>query len=209
MLSNEEIGIQLQTELDTAIAEYKSSNKFELTEKVFNELMSFNFARYQRRLKRDVSKKIKRLWINPKKGINPEQKLDAFLFEHDFPKTKNQEAELYGIVEWENKEIQSVVVDMGYSYDFADGLEQMSGIKTQFFNPFVKNKLGKEYYENSILVTDDKELAKCFQLKGVLAIHEVFTELNRQGAFDLINKNDRFCFMLREHDEECYLILCI
>ncbi len=209
MLSNEEIGNQLQSELETAISEYKSSNKFEQTEKVFNELLSYNFARYKRRLRREILKKVKRIWTNPKKGINPEQILDAFLFEHDFPKAKNQEAELYGIVEWEEKDIKNAVVDMGYSYDFADGLEQVSGIKTPFFNPFVRNKLGKEYYENSILVTDDKELAKCFQLKGVLAIHEVFTELNSQNAFDQINKNDGFCFLFGEHDEECYLILCI
>ena len=209
MLSNEEIGNQLKSELEIAVSEYKSSDKFEQTEKVYNELISYNFSRYKRKLKKEILKNIKRNWTNPKKGINPKQKLDGILFEHDFPQVKNQEAELYGIVDWEEKNAESVKIEMGYSYDFADGLEQINGMKIQFFNPFVKNKLGKSYYENGILITDDKELAKCVQLKGILAIHQVFIELYHENAFDNINKNNGFHFLFGEHDEECYLILGI
>ncbi len=209
MLSNEEIGNQLKNELEIAISEYKSSDKFKETENVFNALMSYNFCRYKRNLKREISKKVKKNWINPKKGINPEEKLDAILFEYDFPQVKNQEAELYGIINWGKKITESIKVEMGYSYDFASGLEQVHGIKIHFFNPFVKNKLGKSYYENGMLITDDKELVKCFQLKGALSIHQVFLELNNENTFDIINKNKGFHFLFGEHDEECYLILAI
>jgi len=209
MFSNEEIGNQLKHELEIAVSEYKSSGKFKQTENVFDELMSYNFSRYKRRLRKDILTNVKKNWTNPKRGINPDQKLDAILFEHDFPQVKNQETELYGIIDWEQKTIESVKVEMGNSYDFADGLEQIPGIKTQFFNPFVKNRLGKSYYENGILITDDKELAKCFQLIGILAIHKVFSELNNENTFDRINKNNGFHFLFGEHDEECYLILTI
>lgn len=209
MLTNEKIENQLIRELEISISEYKSSDKFEQTKNVFNKLMSYNFSRYKRKLKKEVLKNIKRVWTNPKYGIDPDQKLDAILFEHSFPQVKNEEAELYGIIDWKEKNIENVKVDMGYSYDFADGLEQIRGIKISFFNKFVKHKLGKSYYENRILITEDKELAKCFQLKGVLAIRQAFTELYHEHAFDNINKNNEFHFLFGEHDEECYLILTI
>ncbi len=209
MISNQDIENQLNEALEKAISEYKVSNEFVQTEGVFNELMTYNFTRYKERLKKEVLSKVKKVWTNPKKGIDPKQKLDAMLFEHDFPQSKNQEAELYGIVAWEKENIESVKVEIGYSYDFADELEQVSGIKLQFFNPFVKSKLGKSHYENGILITEDRLLAKCFQLKGVLAIHQVFSELNSENAFNSINKNNKFYFLFGEHDEECYVILKI
>ncbi|WP_179374912.1 hypothetical protein [Winogradskyella wichelsiae] len=209
MLSNEEIGNQLKSELEIAISEYKSSNKFKKTEKVFNKLMSYDFDEYKSDLKKKVVKKIKKRWTNPKEGINPEQKLDAILFEHEFPQEKDQKTKLYGIINWKKETIKHVKVKMGFSYDFADGLEQIKGLKTQFFNPFVKKKLGKSYYENGVLITEDRELAKCFQLKGIIAIHEVFNELNDKNAFDKINKNENFHFVFGEHDDEYYLILSI
>ncbi|MEK6153941.1 hypothetical protein WIW50_11800 [Flavobacteriaceae bacterium 3-367] len=209
MIENKDIENLIKIELDGAISEYKSSDKYTETESVFNELMNYNFDRYKRKLKTEIQKKLKRIWTSPKKGINPEQKLDAFLFEHYFPEVKDHKADIYGIIDWEEKKLDGLIIDMGFSYDFADGLEQDSGITMQFYNPFVKNDLGKSFYKDGILITEDTELAKCFQLKGMISIHQVFNELNDENAFDRINKNDEFYVLFGEHDEDCHLLLTI
>ncbi|WP_422104111.1 hypothetical protein [Winogradskyella sp.] len=209
MIENKDIEHLIKIELEKAIAAYKNSERFTETESVFNELMNYNFDRYKRKLKKEIKRKIKRSWTNPKKGINPELKLDAFLFEHYFPEVKDHEADIYGIIDWEEKKVDQLVIDMGYAYDFADGLEQDPGITMQFYNPFVKNKLGKSYYKDGILITEDTELAKCFQLKGMISIHQAFYELHNENAFDKVHKNDEFYILFGEHDDDCYLLLSI
>ena len=211
MIQNKEIENLIIKDLENAIIEYKSSNEYAKTESVFNELLNYNFEKYKQKLKKEVKRKIKRIWTNPKKGVNLEQKIDAFLFEHYYPRpnVNDHEADIYGIIEWEEKELESHIIEMESSYDFADGLEQDPGITMQFYNPFTKNGLGKEYYKDGLLITEDTKLAKCFQLKGLISIHQAFIELGKENAFEKINKNNEFHILFGEHDEDCYLVLTI
>ncbi|WP_298903460.1 hypothetical protein [uncultured Psychroserpens sp.] len=199
MLKNSDIKTQLKIELENAISEFKSSDIDVKLQIGYDKLMSFDFESYKVKLKEEIHRKLSSVWTNVENGINPEQKLDAILLEHYIPNQLNLEAYAYGIIEWEERDVNDVDVDMGCSYDFADGLEQDEGITLDFFNPYVEI-----INDESI---DDYKLAHCYRLKGFIAIHEVFYELYKQNTFNKINMNDEFYILVGEHDSYCYAVL--
>lgn len=199
MLTNKEIKEQLNIELDRAISEFKKLDKNENLTLGFENLLNFNFDSYKESLKKEIKTKIKSYWTNIENGINPEEKLDAILFEHYVPDSINLEANAYGIIDWEDKKVENIDVDMGFGYDFAEEFEQIEGITLNFFNPYVDS------YE----IDETCELAHCYRLKGIIAIHETFYELHQEKEFDCINKNDDFYFLVGEHDSFCYPVLSI
>ena len=199
MVSNNNIKIQLNIELEKAISEFKSSPNNEKLQIGFDKLFSIDFESYKVQLKEEIKRKLSSVWINIENGINPEQKLDAILFEHFTPDQFNLEALSYGIIDWQKKDLNHIDVDMGCDFDFADGLEQGDGITLDFFNSYL------DYYE-----TDEKcDLAHCYRLKGLIAIHESFSELHKEGIFDCLNKNEEFYFLVGEHDSFCYAVFSI
>jgi len=166
MLSNDNIKVQLISELEKAISEFHLSSNTEKLMPGLNELMDYDFKTYKSNLKEEIEENLKSIWTNPENGINKEQKLDAILFEHYIPDTKDLEAFSYGIIDWEEKEINGVSVDMGWDFDFTDGLEQDKGVTLLYFNPYVAN--------TDAQALDDYELAECYKLKGLISIHEAF-----------------------------------
>ncbi|WP_298758301.1 hypothetical protein [uncultured Psychroserpens sp.] len=199
MLSNSDIKTQLRIELDKAILEFKSSPLHESLQSGYDNLMSYDFDSYKANLEKEIKTNLTSVWTNVENGINPEQKLDAILFEYYIPNELNLEAISYGIIDWEERDVNHVDVDMGFSYDFADGLEQEEGIALDFFNPYV------EIINNESI--DDYKLAHCYRLKGLIAIHEVFFNLYKQNTFEKINTNNEFYFLVGEHDSYCYAVL--
>lgn len=199
MLSNSDIYQQLQAEVEQAISSFKSSGAYQELAHGFEQFETFDFAAYRSKVKEEIKTNLHAVWTNTARGIDPSQKLDAILLEYYQPDQENLEAFSYGIIDWEGKEVTEVEVDMGWSYDFADALEQNTGITLDFFNPYIDDFDDDEEYE----------LMRCYLSKGLLAVHEAMMELHQENAFDVINKNDEFYFLLGEHDSDCYAILSI
>lgn len=199
MLSNTVIKEQLNTELDKAISDFEVGATNQNLVSGFKKLLDFKFEAYKENLKSEVKTNLRLYWTNPENGLNPTQQLDAILFEHYIPDTINLKAVAYGIIDWKDKEVDHVDVDMGYEIDFATNFEQIEGITLDFFNPYLDSF---DHDENS-------DLAHCYRLKGLIAIHEVFYELYQENEFDGINKNDEFYLLVGEHDSFCYAVLSI
>ncbi|UGS22586.1 hypothetical protein [Flavobacterium channae] len=199
MLTNKEIKEQLNIELDRAISEFKELNKTGNLISGFENFLNFNFDSYKENLKKEIKTNLKSYWTNVDNGINQDEKLDAILFEHYIPDTIDLEANAYGIIDWEEKNVEYVEVDMGFGYDFAEEFEQIEGITLSFFDPYVA----------SFEIDETGELSNCYRLKGMIAIHEVFYELHKENAFDCLNKKEDFYILVGEHDSYCYAVLAI
>lgn len=199
MLTNEEIKEQLNIELDRAILEFKELNKTGNLTSGFESFLNFNFDSYKENLKSEIKTNLKSYWTNVDNGINPDEKLDAILFEHYIPDSIDLEANAYGIIDWEEKNIEYVEVDMGFGYDFAEEFEQIEGITLSFFDPYVA----------SCEIDETEELSNCYRLKGMITIHEVFYELHQENTFDCLNKKEEFYILVGEHDSYCYAVLAI
>jgi hypothetical protein len=199
MLTNENIKRQLLTELDKAITDFKESEPSQNLLLGLEKFLDYDFGSYKERAKNEIRANLKFYWTNQGNGINPEQKLDAILLEYYAPDSLNLKAVAYGIIDWSKKDVDNIDIDMGYGYDFAEEFEQVEGLTLDFFNPYVNFN---EYDENF-------QLAHCYRLKGTIAIHEAFNELNQTKELDCINKNDEFYFLLGEHDSFCYAVLSI
>ena len=199
MLTNEEIKEQLNIELDRAILEFKELNKTGNLTSGFESFLNFNFDSYKENLKSEIKTNLKSYWTNVDNGINPDEKLDAILFEHYIPDSIDLEENAYGIIDWEEKNVEYVEVDMGFGYDFAEEFEQIEGITLSFFDPYV----------DSCEIDETEELSNCYRLKGMITIHEVFYELHQENTFDCLNKKEEFYILVGEHDSYCYAVLAI
>ena len=199
MLSNKDIKQQLNNEFNKAISVFKESNVNPTLNIGLEKLLDFNFDSFKENLKEEIKTNLKSYWTNPENGINSEQKLDALLFEHYTPDSINLEAIGYGIINWEEKDDENIDIDMGWDFDFAEGLEQVKGLTLNFFNPYIESW---ELDENCVL-------AHCYRLKGIISIHEAFYELYQKNEFDCINKNEEFYFLVGEHDSFCFPVLSI
>ena len=199
MLSNNEIKQQLNLELEKAISQLKASDLNDSLRAGLKALLNFNFNKYKENLKSEIKRNLRTIWTNHENGINRDQKLDAILFEYQVADSINLKAIGYGIIDWNEKEVDNVDVDMGYDYDFADGFEQVEGITLNFFDSYL----------DSLESDQDFRLADCYRLKGTIAVHEIFWELHQENEFEKINKNDEFYFLLGEHDSICYAVLSI
>lgn len=193
MLTNKEIKQQLNTELDRAISNFKKLDENQNSTLGFENLLNFNFYSYEESLKKEIKTNLKVYWINTDNGINSEEKLDAILFEHYVPDTINLKAIAYGIIDWEEKKVDNININMGYGYDFAEEFEQVEGLTLTFFNSYV----------DSSEIEETSELKHCYRLKGIIAIHETFYELHQEKELDCLNKNDAFYFLVGEHDSFC------
>lgn len=199
MLTNNEIKEQLNIELERVISEFKKINRNENLALSFDNLLNFNFDSYKESLKKEIKTNLKSYWTNIENGINSEEKLDAILLEHYVPDSINLEAYAYGIIDWEEKNVENIDINMGFEYDFAENFEQIDGITLNFFNSYVGN----------CEIDLTCELADCYRVKGIIAIHETFYELHQENEFDCINKKDEFYFMVGEHDSFCFPVLSI
>ncbi|RXK58967.1 hypothetical protein ESA94_16415 [Lacibacter luteus] len=199
MLTNQDIKQQLLSELNKTITEFKEADPSQNHLLQLEKLLEYDFESYKEIVKNEIRGNLKSYWTNHENGINPEQKLDAILFEHYVPDSVNLKAVAYGIIDWSKEAVDNIEIDMGHGYDFAEGFEQVEGLTLDFFNPYVN------FYESD----ENLQLAHCYRLKGTIAIHEAFYELNQTNEFDCINKNDDFYFLLGEHDSFCYAVLSI
>lgn len=173
-------------------------------ENVISQLEVYDFEQFKENLKLDVRKKVVDLWTNENNGVDKSETVQAFLFEHYDPEEKNTEAFTYGIIDWENVEFAPIYMEMGFNYDFAQGLEADSGIVLSYLDPIadlnsdeIKDKFGgTEFWE----AEGFWEMRQLVELKGLKNCHEAFIDLNQEGVFDEINKSDNFLFLLGQHD---------
>lgn len=200
---------------------------------VLNDVHRFDFATYKERLYRELLVNMEAWWINTEKGIQQEQPLDAILFEYDNFFLKDCKALAYGIWKWKDQKVQTDQFDMGSNYDFTTGFHAVPAISVNFFDslkaleydnlpPKFKNEvltsnaiaaqLEKYGYIKLARAVDEYEeyyqLIKLHQYKGMIAIHEVLCTLDQEKAFETLNYNDNFMFLIGEHDTgETYPLL--
>jgi hypothetical protein len=197
MLTNHDIKRQLLFELEKAIKDFKEAHPNQNLRSGLDKLLNYDFESYKERAKNEIRTNLKLYWTNHDNGINPEQKLDAILLEHYVPDSLNLKAMAYGIIDWNNGAVDNIDIDMGHGYDFADEFEQVEGLTLDFYNSY------QEFYESD----ETCQLAHCFRVRGAIAVHEAFYELNKDNEFDRLNKTDEFYFLLGEHDSVCYAVL--
>ncbi|MGJ8684629.1 MAG: hypothetical protein ACSHWW_08395 [Nonlabens sp.] len=198
MISNLRIKVQLKSELQMAILELKDHFHADQLVPILDLMNNYDFDQYKEQLTKEILHNLKTVWTNPKSGVNTNQKLDAILFEHFIPQTKDTEALAYGIINWDIKDIDGVEVDLGFEYGFADGLEQAAGITLSYLNPYVENATAMDL--------DEYHLADCFKMKGLIAVHEVLAELEDKGHLKALYRNKEFCFLVGEHSAACHLV---
>lgn len=200
-MTNLKITSNLENLHKNAFETFENSTSSPEETTAFKELKQFNFDIYKTELKEQIKKRFNEIWTNTEKGVDPNQKLDGFLLEYFAPAQLFTEAIGYGIIDWKEKDINAAEVDMGWDYDFADGLEQTDGIILSYFNPFTKI-IGIEPEDNSLI-------KDCFKFKGLVIINQVFNELHEERLFDKMNTNKDFYFLVGEHDEGCNAVLKI
>jgi hypothetical protein len=198
-MTNLEITSNLENLLKNAFETFKNSTPSSEEITAFKELTEFDFDTYKKGLKEQIKNRFNEVWTNTEKGIDPNQKLDGFLLEYFAPSQPFTEAIGYGIINWKEKDIDTAAVDMGWDYDFAEGLEQTDGITLSYFNPFTNIQV--------IDPENDSRIKECFKFKGLAIINHVFNELNEEGLFDKMSINKEFYFLVGEHDEGCHAVL--
>ncbi len=198
MIANNRIKVQLKSELQMAIIDLKETTDVDRLTDILKDLDAYDFEEFKIQLTTEIKNNLKSVWTNKVNGINKSQKLDAFLFEHFTPHSQNTEALAYGIINWEEKDIDGVEVDLGFDYGFAEDLEQEKGLTLNYFDPYVNNK--------EALELDEYHLLECFKIKGLIAMHEVLAELDDKEELKAIHKNKEFCFLVSEHDTSCHLV---
>ena len=214
-MENQKIREKLTNNRDEYLNAFNSiSNPDKLLKDLFKDLENFNFETYKIKLKKEIEKNLKEWWTNSKIGIKNDEGLFGILFEFDsYYYMKNVEATAYGINKWENFKVYADEFDMGYDYDFATEFYALPGITLNFLDSL--NKLDdKKLSENYKQVTDLSdieghfELMELYKFEGFIAIHQVLTDLNKIGAFEVLNYKNGFMFMIGEHDSgEVYPLL--
>lgn len=213
MSKNSEIKFNLKKRLTKSLDSFNSITKKEaIFDTLFNELESFDFEFYKKNTEEEIKNNLTEWWTNTKKGIIPNEELFAILFEYDYFLRKGVDAVSYGIGKWENFKIQTDKFDMGFNYDFTTQFYACPGITINFFDSLEilnHNKLKNEYKEKDIKEFKGYyEIIQLFQVKGMIAIHEVLEKLDNEGIFNKLNCKKNFMFIINEHDSsEVYPLL--
>ena len=175
-----------------------------LFQDLFKSLERYDFTAFKRGLSKQIKSNLKEWWINPDRGIDQTEKLYAILFEYDYYIFRtNVEAMSYGIGSWENFKTHTNEFDMGYNYDFA-GFEAAPGLTLKYYDALetlANENLPEDLQMSGIYdAIGYQELISVYTFSGLVAIHEVFSELNDQGLFDEINVMNGFMILVGEHD---------
>ena len=205
-MQNSLIGSGLKSKRDEFVTAFKSvDNTNALFNELFAELESFDFGRFKRELTEEIQTNLKEWWTNPAKGIVASEKLQAIVFEYDYYIfVADPEAMSYGIINWQDFQPQTEELSMGYEYEFSTEFEAAPGLTLKYFSPLEKlatENLPEElksadiYYEAGY-----DELIGAYTYSGLVAIHEVFVALEKQGAFKSLNTEKGFMMLIGEHD---------
>lgn len=194
-----------------------NTNLDPLLKRVLYDLYQFDFEAYKERLSREILVSMEAFWINAAKGIKKEEKLNAILFEYGHFFRKNTKAEAYGIAKWKDHKTQTDKFDMGSDYDFTTGFYACKAISLNFFDSLETldyENLPATYKNedsNCNTIENNKgyyELIALHQYEGMIAIHDVLIQLNNNSAFEVLNYNNNFMFLMQEHDSgETYPLL--
>jgi len=213
MNKNLEIKQNLKKELHLNLEKYQSiEDKEPIFETLFAEYNSFDFDRYKKEIEGEIRQNLSDWWTNTDKGIIPSEELYAILFEYDYFLQKGVEATSYGIGEWKDYTEQTDEFDMGFDYDFTTEFYACPGISVNFFDSLSildYDELDENYKNVEIEeISGYDEIIQLFKFGGMIAIHEVLDELDREGVFDKLNCKDNFMFIINEHDSgEVYPLL--
>lgn len=166
---------------------------------LYESLEKFDIVAYKAKVAHEIEVHLKDWWINPGKGIKPDEVVYSILFEYDSFWQKDVQADAYGIVAWENFKLhtKSFYID---DYDFAEGFYAMPGITLNFFDEL--EKLSWQHNPDSTLSEEIgfEEIQKVYVFYGFVILNEVFYELGQKGIFKTINAKKGFMFMIGEHD---------
>ncbi len=207
-MKNIEIGNHLRSQRNfyfQSLAEISELNP--LFAELFNTLKVFDFEAYKAEQRREILLNLKEWWTNPERGIVPEEELYALVFEYDnYLFEEDLEALAYGINKWDDFAVHTEEFEMGYDYDFATESEASPGISVRYFNPLAKLDA---HYSLEDLDEDEgvpppglQDLINAYTYSGLLAIHEVFLALYKEGKLNVINMRPNFTILMGEHDAE-------
>ena len=180
---------------------------------LFEDLQKFDFSSFKKQLAEEIRINLNEWWVNTDKGIIKEEKLYAVLFEYDYDIFQSEiEALSYGIGSWDDFETHTEDFDMGFNYDFSTEFEAAPGLTLKYYNPL--EKLAEENLPDDLKTQDlfDQdgyhELINSYTFSGLVAIHEVFVELEKSGELNKLNRLDGFMILIGEHDSgEVYPVL--
>lgn len=166
---------------------------------LYQSLEKFDIVAYKAKVSYEVETHLKDWWINPGKGIKPDEVVYSILFEYDSFWQKDVQADAYGIVAWDSFKLhtKSFYLD---DYDFAEGFYAMPGITLNFFDEL--EKFSWQHDPDGTLSEEIgfEEIQKVYVFYGFVILNEVFYELGQKGNFKTINAKKGFMFMIGEHD---------
>lgn len=200
-MTNKLIKETLEERIECSLEDFKEIEKpFFLFNELLNYLNNFDFDKFKKDLKAEF---INGLELSLERYKDNEQpKINGYLIEHDNHFTSDSWANTYGItLKEEDGDLSTeytnifheTVGPMNLTLYFLDQLEKLSDYETKYSNLF-----NTEVFCNEIDGYDD--FISIYFTRGYLAIHEVLTELYNDKFFEKINFEDKFVFLIGQHD---------
>lgn len=203
-MNNQNIAEFLSEQRDRAIGDFQTTpNAHPRFQETFAVLAGFDFVAYHQQLRSEILQNVV-FW--QKGGAVEANPLDAVLFEFNSIYECAVEARAYGIIDWQEPEMQVTGFEMGYNYSFLDEFEAVPGISLSFLQP-IEDLLSPETIDGFIEPGQDMEevpgfrsLVNAFLFSGLVAVHNVLAELDQRSTFAQLELKSKGLFLLGGHD---------
>jgi hypothetical protein len=198
---NNEVKKQLEKQINQSIDDFKA---IEFPHILFTEIFSELDKIDKEAARQDFIEQLEHYcstdWTNPDEGMNPDEKLDALLFEYDDP-CGGAFSAAYGIV-GSGFKVKSVPYLCGSDYGFASGMDATYGVRLKPLSPLDKVH-GKEYEGVEFWEEDGYfELLGAFVNTTCLILHEAVSVFVKGETFKKMNITKIFKIVICEHDSD-------
>ncbi|AHJ98451.1 hypothetical protein [Hymenobacter swuensis] len=205
-MDNQQIAHYLQQQRDTALTSFQAvTTMHPRIRACFATLQAFDFAAYRQQLHGEILRNLAQWQIlaKPEEALQP---LDALLFEFNSIYEYAEQADAYGIVDWQDAAPHIEGFDMGYKHDFRKGFEAVPGMSLSFLKP-LEVLLDPGTIDELVDDEQDMEevpgfqpLADAYLFSGLAVVHDVLAELNQQNHFAGIGLKPAAQILLGGHD---------
>jgi hypothetical protein len=197
---NNEVKKQLEKQIRQSTSDFKAvESPHILFTEIFSELGKID----EQAAKQDFIEQLEHYcatdWTNPSEGVNPDEKIEALLFEYDDPFGGGSSA-AYGIV-GSGFRIKSVPYLCGSDYSFASGMDATCGIALKPLHPLFR--INEEYED--VEFWDEEgyyELLSAFHNTTYLILHEAVSVFVKGEIFKEMNRTSIFKIVICEHGSD-------